>query len=151
MLSVLSLRDKGWRIYDINYPIPTITRFGNILIRQDGRVRYLSIGEMARASSFSPEQVRQLENLTLKCGHADIALKYIANAVAALRATLHMTRPKASSPWAADISTMAMRPPPISPVWHNGTELLTQRDSHIHNPSPILLLSRPGQKRTDDP
>ena len=74
-------RDKGWRIYDINYPIPTITRFGNILIRQDGRVRYLSIGEMARASSFAPEQVRQLENLTLKCGHADIALKYIANAV----------------------------------------------------------------------
>ena len=72
--------DKGWRIYDIDYPIPTITRFGNILIRQDGRIRFLSISEMARASSFTDQQVKHLAGLESK-GFGAVSLKIIANAV----------------------------------------------------------------------
>ena len=72
---------KGYRIYDIDYPVPTITSFGNVLIRQDdGRVRYLSIREMAKASSFTPRQIDHLQSLEYN-GSASTALSQIANAV----------------------------------------------------------------------
>ena len=73
-------KSKGHRIYDIDYPIPTITRYGNILIQQDERVRYLSVEEMARASSFSDRQVARLKFLD-SIGRTDKALTQIANAV----------------------------------------------------------------------
>ena len=56
-------KTKGYRIYSIDFPIPTITSFGNILVSQEGRVRYLSIEEMARASSFVRRQVAHLKYL----------------------------------------------------------------------------------------
>ena len=73
-------KTKGYRIYSIDFPIPTITSFGNILVSQEGRVRYLSIEEMARASSFVRRQVAHLKYLETQ-GMGGVALKLIANAV----------------------------------------------------------------------
>ena len=73
-------KTKGYRIYSIDFPIPTIRSFGNILVSQDGRVRCLSVEKMARASSFTPRQVAHFKFLDQR-GMGKVALKQIANAV----------------------------------------------------------------------
>ena len=71
---------KGYRIYDIDYPSPTITSFGNILIYDDRfdpyGVRQCTVGELARFSSFDNETISFLQSLP-----EHDALQCIANAV----------------------------------------------------------------------
>ena len=72
---------KGFKIYDIERPLPTFTSFGNILIydNRDPRrkgVRLLSIAEMHRVNLFSESQIKFFRSF-----HAQQACKWIASCI----------------------------------------------------------------------
>ena len=77
--------EKGFKVYDPKFTLPTITSYGNILIQTpnangDNTIRYCTIRELANASSFYPEQVAFLDQLDKqKLGFC--ALQYISSAV----------------------------------------------------------------------
>jgi len=72
---------KGFKIYDIERPLPTFTSFGNILIydNRDPRrkgIRLLSIAEMYRINLFSESQ-----EIFFRSVHAQQACKWIASCI----------------------------------------------------------------------